>query len=143
MRATQPGISQTDQTIQIDTVTPALDMSVNGTASANGWYISAVQVSVSASNSGSGVNTVEYDLDGAGWAAYSGPLDLPDGVHSLNLRVIDNAGNITEGTQTFSVDMLAPVIDFSLTGTEGANGGIQQRCRSALQLTMLVPVWQQ
>ena len=119
---TAGNLVETNQAIQIDTVTPALDMSVNGTVGANGWYISAVQVSISASDSGSGVNTVEYDLDGAGWAAYSGPLDLPDGVHSLNLRVIDNAGNITEGTQTFSVDMLAPVIDFSLTGTEGASG---------------------
>ena len=113
---------ETDQTVQIDTITPALDMSVDGTLGANGWYSSAVQVSVSASDSGSGVNTVEYDLDGAGWTAYSGPLDLSDGVHNLSLRVIDNAGNITEGTQIFSVDTLAPVIDFSLTGTEGANG---------------------
>ena len=118
---TAGNLVETNQAIQIDTVTPALDMSVNGTVGANGWYTSEVQVSVSAFDSGSGVNTVEYDLDGAGWAAYSGPLGLPDGVHSLNLRVIDNAGNITEGTQTFSVDMLAPVIDFSLTGTEGAN----------------------
>jgi hypothetical protein len=113
---------QTDQTIQIDAITPALDMSVNGTVGANGWYISVVQVSASASDSGSGVNTVEYDLDNAGWATYSGPLGLSDGVHNLNLRVIDNAGNITEGAQTFSVDTLAPVIDFSLTGTEGSNG---------------------
>ena len=113
---------ETNQTIQIDTVTPALEIAVNGIVGANGWYSSAVQVSVSASDSGSGVNTVEYDLDGAGWTAYSGPLDLSDGVHSLSLRVIDNAGNIFEGTQTFSVDTLAPVIDFSLTGTEGTNG---------------------
>ena len=113
---------ETSQSIQIDTVTPALNLSVEGTSGANGWYSSTVKVSATASDSGSGVNVFEYDLDGAGWATYSAPMDLHDGTHSLALRVIDNAGNITEGSQVFLVDTTSPVIVLSLTGTEGANG---------------------
>lgn len=115
-------IVETSQAIRVDTVTPALDLSAEGAVGTNGWYISTVKISAAASDSGSGVNAFEYDLDGLGWTPYSGALELPDGTHSLSLRVIDNAGNITAGTQTFMVDTFAPTIDLSLTGTEGANG---------------------
>ncbi|MGB7876762.1 MAG: Ig-like domain repeat protein, partial [Anaerolineales bacterium] len=113
---------ETNQTIQIDTLTPTLDISVAGTAGTNGWYGSNLQINAAASDSGSGVSAFEYDLNGTGWTTYSDPLDLSDGTYSLSLRVIDNAGNMTEGTQTFLVDTLAPTIDLSVVGAEGSNG---------------------
>jgi len=111
----------TNQTIQIDTITPVLNLSVIGTSGANGWYTSTLQINASASDSGSGLSTFEYNLDDTGWISYSNPFELTDGIHSLNFRVIDNAGNNTEGSQTFQVDTLAPVINLSVIGTEGAN----------------------
>jgi len=112
---------ETNQTIQIDTITPVLNLSVIGTSGANGWYTSTLQINASASDSGSGLSTFEYNLDDTGWISYSNPFELTDGIHSLNFRVIDNAGNNTEGSQTFQVDTLAPVINLSVIGTEGAN----------------------
>ncbi len=113
---------ETGQTIQVDTITPTLDLSLSGTAGANGWYRSPVQVSAAASDTGSGVYALEYDLDGTGWTAYSSPIELLDGAHTLSLRVIDHAGNITDGTQSFLVDTLAPGIDLTVSGTEGTGG---------------------
>ena len=88
----------------------------------NGWYTSDVQINFTGNDSGSGVSSIEYELNNAGWLSYSTPLKLTDGVHNLSLRVIDNAGNLTEGTQTFLIDTVTPAVDLSLIGIEGANG---------------------
>ncbi len=113
---------ETNQTIQVDTITPVLNLSVTGDSGLNGWYTSNIQINTTASDTGSGVSSLEYDLDNAGWTPYSGTFELTDGSHSLSLRVTDVAENITEGTQNFSVDTLAPTIDSLVTGTEGTNG---------------------
>jgi hypothetical protein len=112
----------TNQTIQIDTVTPALDLSVAGSAGTNGWYRSNVQLDAAASDAGSGLGAFEYDLDGAGWMAYSTPLDLSDGIHSLSMRAVDTAGNSTAWTQSFQVDTLTPALDLTVGGTLGTSG---------------------
>jgi len=112
---------ETNQAIQVDTITPALDLSIIGTSGANGWFTSTLQISATASDSGSGLSTFEYNLDDTGWVSYSNQLELTDGIHSLYFRVIDSAGNNTEGSQTFQVDTISPAIDLSVVGTEGAN----------------------
>jgi len=113
---------ETNQTVQVDTVTPALNLSVTGASGSNGWYTSNIQIDTTTSDAGSGVSSLEYELDSAGWTPYSGTLELTDGSHNLNLRVTDMAGNVTEGTQNFSVDTFVPTINSSVVGTEGANG---------------------
>ena len=114
--------TETAQTIKVDTVTPALDLSVTGTAGANGWYRSDVQVSAVASDSGSGLDTFEYNLDSSGWVIYSAPLDLNDGTHNLSVRAVDIAGNTTTWTQSFQVDTLTPLLNLTVDGTQGASG---------------------
>lgn len=115
-------VVETNQTIQVDTITPTLDVSVVGTVGSNGWYTSDVQINVTGNDSGSGVSSIEYELNSSGWLSYSTPLNITDGVHNLSLRVIDNAGNLTEGTQTFLIDTVTPAVDLSLNGIKGANG---------------------
>ncbi len=72
----------------LDTVQPQINGTLTGTAGSNGWYISPVDVSASASDPspGSGIATFNYNLNGGGWSNFSGTLNLTDGVHSLSLQ---------------------------------------------------------
>ena len=115
-------VAETTQTVKVDTLTPTLNLALSGLSGANGWYVSTIETGISASDSGSGLSNLEYDLDGAGWKIYTSPIKIFDGVHNLNLRAIDNAGNLTSGTQTFQVDTVAPELIVSINGNEGSNG---------------------
>jgi hypothetical protein len=114
--------SETTQTISIDTITPTLDLSLTGTPGNNGWYKSNVAVTATAGDSVSGLASLEYDFDGEGWTAYNGTLTFPDGAHSLSVRAMDAAGNVTQTDQQINVDTLMPLINLSVNGTAGANG---------------------
>src|SRR3989475_5875653 len=59
------------QSIAIDTTPPSTTDSVSGTTGANGWYVSNVTVSLSASDSESGIDNVYVSVDGGGWDVYS------------------------------------------------------------------------
>src|SRR3989475_11294181 len=59
------------QSIAIDTTPPSTTASVSGTAGANGWYVTTVAVSLSATDSGSGIDNVYVSVDGGGWDVYS------------------------------------------------------------------------
>lgn len=68
----------------------------------------------------SGVRLTEYRIDSGSttaFAPYAGPFDLPTGIHSLEFRSMDFAGNV-EGVQIrdFVVDGAAPVFAFAVSG---------------------------
>jgi hypothetical protein len=87
--------STTAQTFRIDTVAPGLNLSTSGTSGSGGWYRSSVQVTASASDSGSGVAQIEVSKNGGAWSTVSGPVTFTDGVHTYRFRATDHAGNIT------------------------------------------------
>jgi hypothetical protein len=66
---------------------------------------SARPVSLEATDAGSGVESVEYDLDDGGWTDYSAPIEATDvGEHSIDVRATDKAGNTSKpSTTTFTV----------------------------------------
>ena len=109
---------------QHDSIQPQVSGSLLGTSGNNGWYITPVDVGASVSDPlpGSGIGTFEYSLNNGVWESFIGPLNLLDGVHSLNLRATDIAGNLVETSQTIHVDTVTPALDLSLVGTTGANG---------------------
>jgi hypothetical protein len=115
-------LAETNQTISIDTLTPVLDSSVNGVAGMNGWYVSDTQVSATANDSGSGLFMLEVSTDGGAWTGHSSPITLSDGVHTIQFRATDNAGNVTESTQTIKVDTITPTLNISVDGRTGMNG---------------------
>ncbi|HEY2981129.1 MAG TPA: Ig-like domain repeat protein, partial [Anaerolineales bacterium] len=114
--------NETTQTVKIDTLTPDLELSLTGTSGSNGWYRSDVGAAASASDSGSGLEDLQYQLDGAAWTDYLNALTLTDGVHTLDVIATDAAGNETPLSQEIKVDTLTPLINLSVTGTTGANG---------------------
>src|SRR3989475_311078 len=111
------------QTIAIDTTPPSTTASVSGTAGANGWYVTTVAVSLSATDPGSGISNVYTRIDGGDWEVYSGPVTVTDGTHVFEFYAVNGAG-LFEGTHSLSlaVDTTPPASSISLAGTAGANG---------------------
>ncbi len=106
----------------LDASPPPLDLTLSGAPGLNGWFVSAVDVSASASDSVSGLASLEISLDGGAYAAYQAPISLADGAHTLAFKAYDIAGNLTEMTQNVNVDSLTPELTLSLNGAPGANG---------------------
>ena len=100
-----------NQTARVDTVPPEVGLSVTGTAGHNGWYKSVIEVTAAASDATSGVAKFEVAEDGGAYEGYS-PTAFGDGLHTLQFRVVDNAGNVFEAPlQNFNVDTVPPTID--------------------------------
>ncbi|HEY3273776.1 MAG TPA: Ig-like domain-containing protein [Methanocella sp.] len=89
---------------KIDRTAPETMASFTGTAGSHGWYRSAVTVTLSAGDAGSGVATRYYQVDSLGWNVYN-PLSKPvigAGEHTISYYSVDNVGN-TETTHTTAV----------------------------------------
>ncbi|MFJ2034108.1 OmpL47-type beta-barrel domain-containing protein [Streptosporangium sp. NPDC087985] len=108
-----------------DTTPPTVSASVSGTKDADGNYVSSATVTVSASDTESGVDKVEYSLNGAAFQAYTAPVSVNQvGKHTVQYRATDKAGNTSEaGSVTFTVvapkqdDTTPPTVSAQLTGS--------------------------
>nr|WP_324838254.1 chitobiase/beta-hexosaminidase C-terminal domain-containing protein [Streptomyces sp. CB01373] len=113
-----------------DTTAPETSASVSGTKDGSGNYVGSATVTVSASDSGSGVASVEYSLDGGAFSAYAKPVVVSEvGAHSLSYRASDKAGNTSAVKSVeFSVvaaepeDVTPPETSASVSGTKDGSG---------------------
>ena len=105
-------------TILVDAFGPSTQTSISGTAGTNGWYRSAVQVSLAASDTVSGVQTTFYKVDGGTTKTYVGTAFgvSGNGSHTVNYWSVDKAGN-TEAmrTQIISIDTNLPNVSANAT----------------------------
>ena len=98
--------------VRIDSTAPITQASVSGAAGMNGWYQSAAQVSLSATDNLSGVLALFYRIDGAAAETYSGPFVISaPGTHTVEYWSIDNLNN-REVTHLLvvKIDPVAPVV---------------------------------
>ncbi len=82
-----------------DLLAPSTVATLNGTAGADGWYVSDVVVTLEAQDEagGSGVAQTLLAIGEGEWQEYAGPFTLTDeGETLLRFRSIDNAGNVEE-----------------------------------------------
>ncbi len=83
-----------------DQIAPTTAFSLAGEQGNNGWFISNVQISLSAQDNegGTGVFKTEYSQDNGGtWIKYAGPFNLAEeGINKLLYRSEDFVGNIEE-----------------------------------------------
>ena len=105
---------------KIDKVSPE----INITAPINGSYVNKSNVTVwwKGKDSLSGISNYEIYLDGnfvGNTTVNSYTLNLVDGVHTIEVKALDNAGNSNSSKITFTVDTKPPSIKIT-SPTDGA-----------------------
>ncbi len=77
------------------------------------WYAAPVPVSLTATDTASGVVATEYSLDDGAWTVGTETVVSGEGAHVLRYRSVDAVGNVeTAGTQTIRIDTRAPTARF-------------------------------
>jgi hypothetical protein len=79
--------------VTVDTTPPITIASLIGTLGTNGWYTSNVLVSLSATDSESGVHATHFSLDGTATTTGSSINIASEGIHTLAFYSNDNARN--------------------------------------------------
>jgi hypothetical protein len=117
--------SATVSGIKIDKTAPVTSATVSGTTGKNGWYVSAVTLTLAATDNLSGVASTQYSRDGGTtWLAYGGPVAFStDARYSILYRSTDAAGNVEAAkTVSFNEDQTPPSTTSAVAGTAGTNG---------------------
>ncbi len=76
-----------------DSTPPATQMRVDGVPGDNGWYRSAVTVTLPVTDSLSGTAETFYRLDGGNWRIGNAFIFQEEGKHTLDYYSVDHAGN--------------------------------------------------
>ncbi len=92
-----------------DGTPPVTTVAYTGTLGSNGWYVEPVTFTFSAADAVSGVAEMRYQIDDGPWTAGDSLSLTADGVYTVRIASIDNAGNV-EPSQVFriSLDQSAP-----------------------------------
>jgi hypothetical protein len=111
-----------------DTTPPTVSGSVDGPQNDEGDYVGSATVTVTAADEGSGVASVEYQVNDQGWNPYTAPVQLTTpGQYTVLMKATDAAGNVGEGTVTFTVveppeDTTPPTVTAEVTGEQDDQG---------------------
>ncbi|KDN73065.1 glycosyl hydrolase [Streptomyces olindensis] len=126
-----------------DTTAPETSATVTGERDPDGAYIDMATVTVSASDTGSGVNTIEYAIGSGAWQPYTAPVMVHQvGEHTVRYRATDKAGNVAaEKNVRFTVvaappqDTTPPVTGVTVEGTRNSDGAYVNSARVTVTAT--------
>ena len=127
-----------------DTTAPETSATVAGEKNPQGDYVSMATVTVSASDTGSGVNTIEYALgDSGAWQPYTAPVMVHEvGTHKVRYRATDRAGNVAaEKSVAFTVvappaaDTTPPVTGVTVEGDRNSAGAYLRSAKVTVSAT--------
>jgi len=107
-----------------DSTPPTTTHTFSGTMGNNNWYITNVTVTLTSTDTDSGVNHTYYKQDNDGWNTYTTPITVTtNGAHNIRYYATDNAGNTEpiKGPYLFQIDTAKPITNHTLTGTMGNN----------------------
>jgi hypothetical protein len=105
--------------VMLDLTAPSTSTALEGAHGANGWFVSAVNLTMSSFDGCSGSLKTAWSLDGSDWTIYEGSLLIGmQGAHILAYRSQDRAGNWEEARlETVMVDLEPPTLKVNNTGT--------------------------
>lgn len=96
-----------------DVTPPTTITTLNGQPGNNGWYISPVTVSLSATDDLSGVAKTLYQVDSGAFLEGTS-VTLNDGTHTVKYYSVDKVGNVeTTKSMVIKVDTVPPVVNVS------------------------------
>lgn len=79
-----------------DSTAPSVSVVVSGDLDGSWSYIEDATINLTATDTGSGVDKIEYKLDGGAWTVYTAPVKVTAlGTHTLVYRASDKAGNVS------------------------------------------------
>ncbi|MFI0543744.1 OmpL47-type beta-barrel domain-containing protein [Streptomyces sp. WSLK1-3] len=126
-----------------DTAPPETSATVGGQQNPDGTYVDMATVTVSASDTGSGVDTIEYAVNDGSWQPYTMPVMVHQvGSHTVRYRATDKAGNVAaEKSVRFTVvaaapqDTTPPVTGVTVDGTRNSDGAYVGNARVTVGAT--------
>lgn len=127
-----------------DTTPPETSATVAGERNPDGTYIDMATVTVTASDTGSGVNGIEYAIGASGaWQPYTAPVMVHQvGTHTVRYRATDRAGNVApEKSVRFTVvaaapaDTTPPVTGVTVAGDRNSDGAYIGRAEVTVTAT--------
>ncbi len=94
----------------LDVTPPITTSMMTGTQGNNGWYVSDVQMTLTATDNdgGAGVKEIHYSVDGTETVVQGSGASLSivsDGTHTVTFYAIDNAGNVETPTHEMIVNI--------------------------------------
>lgn len=105
---------------------PLTTVELSGDDGEEGWFVSEVEVTLTATGGTGGVANTSYSIDGAGWQTYADPFVIDDdGAHTVRFYSTDVSGN-DEPVRSVQVmiDTVAPDTSASVEGTMGEDDWI-------------------
>jgi hypothetical protein len=101
--------------LPVDKTAPVVTATPSGPAGTNGWYTGAANVALAATDTGEGVASISYKVDGGSTVVVNGAtanVALPtNGTHLVQYTAKDVAGNESEPQSvTVKVDAAAPTV---------------------------------
>ena len=127
-----------------DSTAPETSATVSGEKDDAGAYLGMATVTVTASDTGSGVNTIEYAIgaDGA-WQPYTAPVMVHEvGTHSVRYRATDRSGNVAaEKSVDFTVveppsqDRTPPETSVVVSGDKNSDGAFITSAKATVTAT--------
>ena len=93
-------------------VPPTTQATLSGSRGLNGWFVSAVTVSLSSMDLLASITGTYVRVDTEAWSNYSGPFAISaDGAHLVSFYSTDSTGNV-EAVQSVSIriDKVAPLV---------------------------------
>jgi len=102
-----------DKTTAIDSTPPVTMVTTDGVSGDSAWNNHDVHLSFTANDGeeGSGIYRIETRIDGGEWMNLTDITLASDGMHTIEYRAIDNAGNVEATKQlTVGIDKTAPSI---------------------------------
>ncbi|WP_419994684.1 OmpL47-type beta-barrel domain-containing protein [Streptomyces boninensis] len=113
-----------------DTTPPETKAEVTGNKDTDGNYVASATVNLAATDAGSGVDRIDYAVDGGEYAAYEAPVVVNTvGDHTVKYRATDKAGNVeAEKSVAFKVveapggDATPPEVSAEVTGEKNSAG---------------------
>ncbi|MFE6698499.1 OmpL47-type beta-barrel domain-containing protein [Streptomyces sp. NPDC057718] len=127
-----------------DETPPETSATVTGEKDDAGAYLGMATVTVTASDTGSGVNTIEYALGADGeWKPYTAPVMVHElGEHTVRYRATDRSGNVAdEKSVAFTVveppsqDQTAPETSVKVEGDKNSDGAFITSAKATVTAT--------
>ena len=109
--------------ISIDLTAPNVTYTTTGSLGNNGWFTSSVTVTLSPSDTTSGVAQTAHRLDGGSWQPETSLVVAAPGLHTFDYYAADLAGNVGDVlTAALKLDLAPPSTTYTISGTAGMDG---------------------